>query len=122
GTGSGDRQRGQASPTEIVFENIRQRLTLVPTGLDVGEGFITPDGKTVVMIAGAAGRQNLYTWPIDETSRERPVAKQLTATAGAKSDVAFTPDSKDVFYLDDGRIQTVALDRREPRALNVTAE
>ena len=55
--------------------------------LDVGEGFVSPDGKTVVMIAGAAGQQNLYSWSIDETARERPVAKQLTSTAAASRDV-----------------------------------
>jgi len=109
-------------PTEIVFDNIRQRLSLVPTGLEVGEAFISPDGKTIVMIAGAAGQTNLYSWPLDETARERPVAKQLTTTAGAKADVSFTPDSKEVFYLDDGRIQAVTLDRREARPVAVTAE
>jgi C-terminal processing protease CtpA/Prc len=74
------------------------------------------------MIAGAAGQQNLYSWSLDETARERPVARQLTTTAGAKADVSFTPDSKDVFYLDDGRIQAVTIDRRETRAVSVTAE
>ncbi len=109
-------------PVPIVFENIRQRLTLVPTGLDVGEVFISPDGKTAVMIAGAAGQQNLYSWSLDELSRERPVARQLTATAGPKSDVWFTPDSKEVYYLDEGKINAVALDKREPRAIAVNAE
>jgi tricorn protease len=109
-------------PVEIVFDDIRQRLSLIPSGLDVGEAFISPDGKTVVMIAGAAGQQNLYSWSIDETARERPVAKQLTATAGPKADVNFSPDSKEVFYLDDGRVQAVALDKREPRPVSVTAE
>ncbi len=107
---------------DIVFDNIRQRLSLVPTGLDVGEAFISPDGKTVVMIAGAAGQQNLYSWSLDETARERPVARQLTTTAGAKADVWFTPDNKEVFYLDDGRIQAVTLDKRETRTVSVTAE
>src|SRR5262249_7701506 len=108
--------------TDIVFDNIRQRLSLVSTGLDVGEAFISPDGKTVVMIAGAAGQQNLYAWPIAETARERPVARQLPPTAGAKSSVSFTPDSKEAYYLDDGRVQVVTLERRETRAVNVTAE
>ena len=109
-------------PVEIAFDNIRQRLSIVPSGLDVGEAFISPDGKTAVLIAGAAGQQNLYSWSLDETAPDRPVARQLTATAGAKADVSFTPDSKEVFYLDAGRIQAVALDKREPRAVNVTAE
>ena len=108
--------------TRIVFDDIRQRLALLPTGLDVGEAFISPDGKTVVMIAGAAGQQNLYSWSLDETSRERPVARQITATSGSKSDVCFTPDSKELYYLDEGRIQNVTLEKREPKAVNVTAE
>jgi tricorn protease len=107
---------------EIVFENIRQRLSLVPTGVDVGEAFISPDGKTVVMIAGAAGQQNLYSWSMDETARERPVARQLTTTAGPKADVSFTPDSKEVFYLDEGRIQSVTIESRATRTVAVTAE
>ena len=107
---------------DIVFDDIRQRLSLIPTGVDVSQAFISPDGKTVVMIAGAAGQQNLYSWSIDETARERSVAKQLTTTAGAKADVSFTPDSKEVYYLDDGRVQAVALDKRETRAVAVTAE
>jgi C-terminal processing protease CtpA/Prc len=74
------------------------------------------------MIAGAAGQQNLYSWSLDELARERPVARQLTTTAGPKADVSFTPDSKEVYYLDDGRIQAVALDKREPRAISITAE
>ena len=119
---TGPTEAGTKKPVEIVFDNIRQRLSLVPSGLDVGEAFISPDGKTAVLIAGAAGQQNLYSWSLDETAPDRPVAKQLTATAGAKSDVSFTPDSKEVFYLDAGRIQAVALDKREPRAVNVTAE
>jgi tricorn protease len=109
-------------PIEIVFDEIRQRLSLVPTGLDVGEAFISPDGKSAVMIAGAAGQTNLYSWSLDETARERPIAKQLTTTAGSKADVNFTPDSKEVLYLDDGRIQAVTLDKRETRAVAVTAE
>ena len=36
--------------------------------------------------------------------------------------MAFTPDSKEVYYLDDGRVQAVTLDRRETRAVSVTAE
>jgi tricorn protease len=107
---------------EIVFEDIRQRLSLIPTGVDVGEAFISPDGKTAVMIAGAAGQQNLYSWSLDETARERPIARQLTTTAGAKADVSFTPDSKEVFYLDDGRIQAVNVETRATRAVAVTAE
>ena len=43
----GDGREDAAKPVEIVFDDIRQRLSLIPTGLDVGEAFISPDGKTV---------------------------------------------------------------------------
>ena len=109
-------------PVDIVFDDIRQRLSLVPSGLDVNEAFISPDGTTAVLIAGAAGQRNLYSWSLDETAREAPVAKQLTTTSGAKSDVSFTPDGKEVFFLDDGRIQAVTIEKREARAVAVTAE
>ncbi|HTI38590.1 MAG TPA: S41 family peptidase [Vicinamibacterales bacterium] len=108
-------------PVKIVFDGIRQRLSLLPTGLDVGRAFISPDGKTLVFIAEAADQQNLYSWSLDETSRERPVARQLTSTAGPKAAVCFTPDSKEIFYLDAGRIQSMALDKREAKPLSVTA-
>ena len=114
--------KARPKPVDIVFDDIRQRASIVPAGLDVGESFISPDGKTVVMIAGAAGQQNLYTWSLDELAKERPVAKQLTATPGGKADVCFTPDSKELYYLDDGRINVVALDKREPRPIAVAAE
>ena len=107
---------------EIVFDQIRRRLTHVPVGLDIGQHVISPDGKWVLLTAQAAGQTNLYTYSLDELSRERPVARQLTSTGGSKSFAQFTPDSKEVYYLEDGRIQVVTLERREPRPLPVTAE
>ena len=53
---------------------------------------------------------------------ERPVARQLTTTAGAKADPQFTPDGRDVMYLDAGRIQIANIERRDTRPLAVTAE
>ncbi len=115
-------KKGSAKPVEIVFDGIRKRLAMLPLGVDVRDQAISPDGKWLLLTAGAAGQQNLYIWSLDELSRERPVARQLTSTAGGKSDAQFSPDSKDVYYLEDGRIQTVSIERREPRAITVTAE
>jgi len=108
-------------PVEVVFEGIRQRTSLLPVGVDAGDQVISPDGKWVVLIATAAGQSNLWVYPLDELAKEEPVARQLTSTPGDKSDPAFSPDSKEVFYLDQGRIQVVPLDGK-PRALAVTAE
>lgn len=107
-----------------VFEDIRQRLSLLPLGIDVDAQTISKDGKTLLLVATVAGRTNLYTYSLDETAPEsdRTVARQLTTTAGGKSNAQFSPDGKEVFYLEQGRIQTVALDKREPKPIAVTAE
>lgn len=108
--------------TRVIFEGIRQRLSLLPVGVDVDDHTISKDGKTLLLIATVAGQQNLYTYSLDELAREQVVARQLTSTSGSKSNAQFSPDGKDVFYLEQGRIQTIALDKREPRPVAVTAE
>ena len=110
------------TPVEIVWEQIRRRLSMVPVGVDVSTAAISPDGKWALLTASVAGQTNLYTYSLDELSRERPVSRQLTSTAGAKSAAQFSPDSKDVYYLADGRIQAITLERRENRPIAVTAE
>src|SRR5262249_20437084 len=37
-------------------------------------------------------------------------------------DPQFTPDGREIYYLEQGRVNVVPLDSRQPRALNVTAE
>jgi C-terminal processing protease CtpA/Prc len=91
-------------------------------GVDAGSQTISPDGKWVLMTASAEGQQNLYIYSLDELSREPAVARQLTSTPGFKRDAQFTPDSKEVYYIEQGRINIVNLDNRQTRALNVTAE
>lgn len=109
-------------PVAPVFDSIRDRLTLLPLGVDVNDVTITPDGKTAIVVASAAGQSNLWAYSLDELAADRPVARQLTTTAGAKSRPQVTPDSREVYYLDAGRINIVSIDRRESRPLNVTAE
>src|SRR5262249_42595912 len=114
--------RDAIKPVEIVFDDIRRRASVLPIGLDVGQQIISPDGKWLLFSAVAAEQQNLYIYSIDELSREPAVARQLTSTPGGKSGIHFTPDSKDVVYLDRGRVFDVAIDRREPTPIAVTAE
>ncbi|WP_338874337.1 DPP IV N-terminal domain-containing protein [Spirosoma sp. SC4-14] len=108
--------------TKIVFDDIRQRLSLLPVGVDVDAHSISKDGKTLLLIATVAGQQNLYTYSLDELGRDQSVARQLTSTPGNKNNAQFSPDGKEVYYLDQGRIQSITLDKREPKPLNVTAE
>jgi tricorn protease len=109
-------------PVEIVFEDIKKRLSLLPVGVDASNQEISPDGKWLLMTASAAGQQNLYIYSLDELAREPAVARQLTSTPGFKRDAQFSPDSKEVFFLEQGRINVVALDNRTPRPLAVNAE
>jgi Tol biopolymer transport system component len=109
-------------PVAIAFDDIRHRLSLLPTGVDAVLQQISPDGKSLLLIARAGGQQNIYVFPIDELAREPAVARQLTSTPGPKSDARFTPDGKEVLFLEQGRITFVTVDTRVTRRLAVTAE
>ncbi|MEO7660553.1 MAG: S41 family peptidase, partial [Pyrinomonadaceae bacterium] len=49
-------------------------------------------------------------------------AKQITSTSGFKSQAQFSPDSKEVYYLENGRINIVTLERREVKPLNLSID
>lgn len=106
----------------VVWEGIRQRLSLLPLGVDAGEIALSKDGNTLVTVANVAGQSNLYTYTLDELSREPAVVKQLTSTPGFKSNPQFSPDGKEVFFMENGRIGAVNLDTRQVRPVAVTAE
>ncbi len=112
----------QPKPVDIVYDDIRLRASILPVGIDVDDASISPDGKSLLLTASAAGQQNLYVYSLDELSKEPPVARQLTSTPGAKSCARFTPDSKELVYLDRGRVFNVTLEKREPKAVAVSAE
>lgn len=110
------------SPTLIEFEGIRRRVALLPLRMDVGALALSPDGKTLAFTGEVGGRVNVFTWSLDELAKDPPVATQVTSTAGAKSALHFTPDGKDLFLLDDGRVVTVNLERKDVKPLAVAAE
>ena len=112
-----------AKPVQIVFEGIRRRLTLLNLGIDAGSQVISPDGKVLLFTASSGvGQQNLYTYSLDELVREPAVARQLTSTTGTKSNAQFSPDGKEVFYLEAGKISVIPMETRVVRPLAVTAE
>ena len=108
--------------TPVVFEGLRSRLSFLPIGLDVVREALAPDGKSVAVTAVAAGQANLYLFPLDELAKEEPVAKQLTSTPGPKSGVQWSPDGKEIYYLESGRIAAIDVASRVVRPVPVTAE
>jgi hypothetical protein len=116
-----EERRPVSKPVQVVFEEIRRRLSLLPVGVDVSYQTISPDGKWIAMIANSVNQANLYLYSLDELSREPVVARQLTSTSGSKNWAQFTPDNKEIFYLENGRIGVVNLEGRT-RSLAVTAE
>ena len=89
--------------TEIAFDGIRERVTFLQVGLDATRVAVTPDSKTLVLVASAGGQDNLYTYSVDDTSTDEAVARQITSTAGNKSSVSIARDGRSVYYLDAGR-------------------
>jgi len=114
--------RDPPKPVEIIFDDIRRRLSVLPVRVDVIAQSISPDGRSLLLTATAEGQTNLYVYSLDELSREPAVARQLTSTAAPKADAQFTPDSKEVFYLEQGRINVIPIETRQSRAVPVTAE
>jgi tricorn protease len=114
-------KKDDSKTTEIVFEDIRKRLSFFSTGVNNNGAIISPDGKTLLILASAEGQFNLYTMPLDELATDTS-ARQLTSTPGFKSQVQFSPDSKEVYFVENGRVNIVSLDRREVRPLAVTMD
>lgn len=111
-----------AKPVTIDWDGIRDRASLVETGLDAGSETISPDGKWLLLNASVAGQESLYLYSLDELSKEPRVARQLTSTPGPKSDAQFSPDGKEVYYLDRGTIQVATVESHQAKPLAITAE
>lgn len=106
----------------IVYEGIRDRLSVLPLGEDIQSITISKDGNTLIAVASITGQTNIYSYSLDELSRETPVLKQLTTTPGFKSNVQLANDSKDVYYIEGGRINSVNIDNKQTKSISVTAE
>ncbi|MGB6869644.1 MAG: DPP IV N-terminal domain-containing protein [Acidobacteriaceae bacterium] len=108
-------------PVDIRFDGIRDRLSLLPIGLSAVEPVISPDGKTLVFAARTGNEENLYSYSLEENPKEPPVAKQLTSSSTDKQDWQFSPDSKDIDYLDSGQLRQIALEGAPAKPIAVTA-
>ena len=112
----------RAKTTRIDFAGIRERVSVLRTGLDVTSVAVTPDGKTLILVAQAANQTNLFSFSVDETSDEPQTAKQLTNSPGVKSTPAISADGKNAYFTDSGRIFVADLSGKGARPLAVAAE
>jgi tricorn protease len=134
GRGAANAETKPPVKVEIDFEDIRSRISMLPVGIGLNQPQISPDGKWLLFSASVAGQANLYLYPLDETSGrggrgggrggegEGRGVRQLTSTAGQKSRAHFSPDSREVYYLEAGKVQAITIESRQARAINVTAE
>ncbi|AMW05918.1 S41 family peptidase [Gemmatimonas phototrophica] len=109
------------APTRIVFEGIRERAEVLSPGIEIGSATLTPDGRTLVLTSAGGGQPNLYTWSLDELAREPAVPRQITTSAGGKSVIGVSADSREVWYTDGGRIAIVPVAGGPSRPVAVTA-
>ncbi len=106
---------------EIELDRLRRRLELLPVSLDVDSVSVSPDGKSLLLVASAEGRNNLYLYSIDELDEDAGVEVQLTSSAGGKSNAQWSSDSKKVWFVERGGINSVAVDDNKVSKLSVSA-
>jgi tricorn protease len=114
--------RNASRPVSITFEGIRERASIITTQLSVGSISISPDGKNLLMSASAGGQQQLYLYSLDELAREQPTPRALTTSTGGKGSAQWSPDSREVWYTEGGRVTVMPIESRQSRAIAVSAE
>jgi tricorn protease len=121
-TNAGSANRPAAPMVRIVVDGLRRRATSLPLGLDAGSVHLSPDGKTLAFLGTAAGQIQVWTWPIDEEATEPPQLRQVTSSAGGKSNLRWSNDSRELWYLSGGRVNAIGVENRQSRSVSITAE
>jgi tricorn protease len=132
GRGEAAAAKAPVKPVEIEFDDIRERISMLPIGLSVTQPQISPDGKSLLFASTLGGQTNLYLYSLEESEGrggrggrgggDTRGPRQLTSSAGQKNHFQFTPDSKQVYFLEGGRVQTITIDNRQTHAVDVTAQ
>ena len=93
---------------------------------------VSPDGKEIAFVSGgdlwtvpSTGKVSRLTWSdtgeiLDGWTPDRK--SPYLSTALRKADIAFTPDSKEVFYLEGGVVTSTPLDSPCPKPVAVAAD
>jgi C-terminal processing protease CtpA/Prc len=109
-------------PVEIAWDGIRLRAAALNIGVDVGSALLSPDGKTLLVVGGAAGQTSLWTYNLDEVSRDVGQLRQLTTSPGNKGDAQWSADGTEVWFTEGGRLQAMNVASRAVRSVAVSAE
>lgn len=139
--GRGAAAEPKAPPkVEFEFTHIRERLTVLNTGgVSASNPVISPDGRWLLYAGTAGGQANLYLYPLEEETSGRGgrggaapgggrgggnpgPARILTPAPAARSHAQFSNDSREVFYIEAGRVSSIGIDNRQVRAVNIEAE
>jgi Tol biopolymer transport system component/C-terminal processing protease CtpA/Prc len=111
-------EKSRVEPIRIAFEGLRERAGFLPLGASVDTPVISPDGKTLVY----RSNRNLFAYSLDELARDPPAPEQLTGGRRSKDGYVFDPGSKQIYYLDGGRLSVTTVDSPKPRTIDVNAE
>ncbi len=132
GRGAAAEAKPPVKPVEIDFEDIKSRVSMLPLGIGASQPQISPDGKWLLFSTQIAGQTSLFLYPMDENAPaggrggrgggNARGPRQLTAGPGQKTHAQFSSDSREIFYLEAGRVQTINIENSQSRSVNVNAE
>ena len=120
-------EKKEPEPVNIEFEGIKNRLRLLTSPqMNCHALSISPDSKMLIFYWPMTGNYNLWSICFDDDRKDDP-PKQLTSNNGGKWNVYFTPDSKKVYYIDNGKIHDLKLAENggrdgDPKAIETRAE
>jgi Tol biopolymer transport system component/C-terminal processing protease CtpA/Prc len=139
----GGRGRGAAAEpklpvkVEFEFDHIRERMTVLNTaGLTTNNPVISPDGKYILYSGTAGGQANLYLYPLEDEASGRGgrggggagrgggggPARQLTTTAAMRTHAQFSGDSRDIYFLEGGKVSAIGVENKQTRSVNIDGE
>lgn len=105
---------------KIDFKNIEKRVKRVTEIInDQTYPVLTPDGKTFVFVSDILGKKDIWSLPTEEEEKK---LTQLTTTQTEKTHLMVTPDSKEVYYLSQGKIYSVNLTDKKVSPLDFSAK
>ena len=111
-------------PTQLIPEiaDLKQRTSALQGSLDVDSHTLSPDNRQIAVVATTAGRQLIHILSLDAAGRLTGAARPLVTTAGSKSQLQFSADGKQLYFLEDGRLQVVVVDSGVARTVPITCE